>query len=63
MTVNYKDNIYKLNLHETIVIEKTGEIAHPTLSITRVASGWLYCYSNSNVVFVPFDNTFMGNER
>jgi len=52
--------IYDLKLHESVVIETTGDKFNQKFKVTRVASGWLYrnpSYTES--IFVPFDNTFM----
>lgn len=50
-------NIYKMNLHEIVVI---AEPAKPRLIITRVPGGWIYSYADGSPIFVPFHNEFMG---
>ena len=43
-------NIYDLKLHEGTKIYSNIKV----IWVTRVPGGWLYSYSNSNPVFVPF---------
>ena len=52
-----KDNIYLLDLHETLILYN-GEMI-----ITRVAGGWIYEIRKPQanlleLVFVPFNNEF-----
>ena len=54
-------NIYEIGLHDITKIDEC-------LSITRVPGGWIYeyRYPQANVlqvVFVPFNNEFMGKEK
>ena len=50
------ENIYELELHETITISDG-------MLVTRVAGGWIYEFQKPQVnileiVFVPYDNEF-----
>lgn len=60
------DKIYKLELHESTVIETKQTTEGNTVKwiVTRVPGGWIYQRSNVNVTdqtttFVPFNNEFM----
>lgn len=48
-------DIYKLALHETTILDGPPAV---TMSVTRVASGWIYKFMTGEIVFVPFDNRF-----
>lgn len=55
-----KDNIYKMKLHQSIIL------CDGAVCVTRVASGWVYNFVAYNgfkggIVFVPYDSTFQGN--
>ena len=52
-----EEMIYKLKLHEKIYLQDEA------LTITRVAGGWVYCFSAYSIdqmscVFVPLNNEF-----
>lgn len=62
-------DIYKMKLHDRIGLPDQMFYGY----ITRVASGWIYTYCNTdpttgysfvtNSVFVPFDNHFMMDDK
>lgn len=58
-----KKTIYDLELHESMIVETTGNGYPYKWQVIRFASGWLYCDYNPNrstggEFFVPFDNKF-----
>ena len=66
-----KKTIYQLDLHETLWIDEIEA------NVTRVASGWLYKYGKEvyevnseyyrqeviQIVFVPYDNSFINKPK
>lgn len=66
-----KKTIYQLDLHETLWVDEIEA------NVTRVASGWIYKYEKEvyvedggyykqeviQIVFVPYDNTFINKPK